>query len=60
VARIFAAVDIWDALSSDRPYRKSWPREEVHEHLRSLSGTHLDPRVVEAFMVILAREAPAP
>ncbi|WP_406696294.1 HD domain-containing phosphohydrolase [Singulisphaera sp. Ch08] len=60
VARIFAAVDIWDALSYDRPYRKVWPREKVHEHLRSLSGTHLDPRVVESFLEILSREAPAP
>jgi putative nucleotidyltransferase with HDIG domain len=46
-ARIFAVVDIWDALRSDRPYRKAWPEEKVIEHLRSLSGTHLDPNVVE-------------
>ena len=49
-ARIFAAVDIWDALGSDRPYRKGLPREEVKEHIRSLAGTHLDPAVVEAFL----------
>ncbi len=46
-ARIFAVVDIWDALRSDRPYRKAWPEEKVFEHLRSLSGTHLDPKVVD-------------
>jgi PAS domain S-box-containing protein/putative nucleotidyltransferase with HDIG domain len=46
-ARIFAVVDIWDALNSDRPYRKAWPHEKVIEHIRSLSGTHLDPKVVE-------------
>ncbi len=46
-ARIFAVVDIWDALSSDRPYRKAWPQEKVIEHIRSLSGTHLDPKVVD-------------
>ena len=46
-ARIFAVVDIWDALSSDRPYRKAWPEEKVMDHIKSLSGTHLDPKVVD-------------
>ena len=45
-ARIFAVVDIWDALSSDRPYRNAWPPEKVIDHLKSISGTHLDPQVV--------------
>jgi putative nucleotidyltransferase with HDIG domain len=49
-ARIFAAADISDALSSVRPYRGSWPRERVVGHIRSLSGTHLDPEVVAAFL----------
>lgn len=49
-ARIFALVDIWDALRSDRPYRTAWPIEKVREHVISLSGTHLDPMVVEAFL----------
>jgi len=49
-ARIFAVVDVWDALRSDRPYRPAWPEEQVREHIRSLSGTHFDPRVVQAFM----------
>ena len=53
-ARIFAAVDIWDALRFDRPYRKGWPKEKVIEHIRSLSGTHLDPKVVEIFLKTLA------
>jgi diguanylate cyclase (GGDEF)-like protein len=53
-ARSFAAVDIWDALSSDRPYRKRWPCDLVHNHLRTIAGTHLDPAVVEVFMRILA------
>ncbi|HWE36020.1 MAG TPA: HD domain-containing phosphohydrolase [Isosphaeraceae bacterium] len=52
-ARIFAAVDIWDALLSDRPYRKGWPPAQVYDHIRSLAGTHLDPAVVEAFLAIL-------
>ena len=58
-ARIFAAVDIWDALSHDRPYRRAWPQAQVREHLRSLSGTHLDPRVVDAFLGRLAAAEPA-
>ncbi|HEX5273389.1 MAG TPA: HD domain-containing phosphohydrolase [Gemmataceae bacterium] len=49
-ARIFAAVDIWDALRSDRPYRRALPREQVLEHVASLSGTHLDPEVVRVFL----------
>jgi len=49
-ARIFAIVDVWDALRSDRPYRPAWPQERVREHIRSLSGIHFDPKVVEAFM----------
>ncbi len=53
-ARIFAIVDVWDALTSDRPYRAAWFRERVLDHLRSLSGTHFDPNVVEAFLNLMA------
>ena len=49
-ARIFAVVDVWDALCSDRPYRAAWPEKEVREHIRALSGTHFDPQVVDVFM----------
>jgi putative nucleotidyltransferase with HDIG domain len=49
-ARIFAVVDIWDALRSDRPYRGAWPAEEAGRHIAALAGTHLDPDVVEAFL----------
>jgi PAS domain S-box-containing protein len=49
-ARIFAAVDIWDALRYDRPYRKGWPEGRVCEHIASLADTHLDPIVVQAFL----------
>jgi PAS domain S-box-containing protein len=51
-ARIFAVVDVWDALRSDRPYRKAWHETRVRRHIRSLSGTHFDPRVVDAFLEI--------
>ena len=49
-ARIFAVVDVWDALRSDRPYRPAWTEEKVREHIRSLSGTHFDPEVVKVFL----------
>ena len=51
-ARIFAVVDVWDALTSDRPYRTAWTVEKVSEYICGLSGTHFDPRVVEVFMQI--------
>jgi HD-GYP domain-containing protein (c-di-GMP phosphodiesterase class II) len=47
VARIFAVVDVWDALRSDRRYRTSWTVAKVRKHLSSLSGTHFDPHVVK-------------
>jgi HD-GYP domain-containing protein (c-di-GMP phosphodiesterase class II) len=53
-ARIFAIVDVWDALRSDRPYRPAWSEEKVREHLRGLSGTHFDPEVVAAFLSLEA------
>ncbi len=54
-ARLFAVVDVWDALRSDRPYRNAWPEEKVIEHILSLSGSHFDPQAVEAFMAMLAQ-----
>ncbi len=48
-ARIFSVIDVWDALINDRCYRKAWPEDRVFAHIRSLSGTHFDPQVVEAF-----------
>ncbi len=49
-ARIFAVVDVWDALCSDRPYRPAWPKEKVRSHIQSLCGSHFDPAVVEQFL----------
>ncbi len=51
-ARIFAVVDVWDALSSDRPYRPAWPRGKVRRYLREKSGKEFDPKVVEEFLGI--------
>ena len=55
-ARIFSVVDIWDALLSDRPYRKAWPQEEVTQYLKDIAGTLLDPTVVEVFLKMIAEE----
>ncbi|HEY3332312.1 MAG TPA: PAS domain S-box protein [Capsulimonadaceae bacterium] len=49
-ARIFAVVDVWDALRSNRPYREGWPVERVRSHIAAGSGTHFDPQVVDAFL----------
>ncbi len=49
-ARIFAVVDVWDALHSDRPYRPAWKEDEIVEHIRTQTGKHFDPHVVEAFL----------
>jgi PAS domain S-box-containing protein len=49
-ARIFAIVDVYDALTSDRPYRAGWSREKTLGHIRELSGSHFDPQVVDAFL----------
>ncbi|MCL5998875.1 MAG: hypothetical protein M1546_22875 [Chloroflexi bacterium] len=54
VARVFAVVDVWDALKSDRPYRPGWPAGKILEHIRA--GTHFDPQVVEAFLNMLDEE----
>ncbi len=52
-ARIFAIVDVWDALCHDRPYRKAWKADQVREYLREQTGKHFDPRIVEAFFRLL-------
>ncbi|MDA8086986.1 MAG: PAS domain S-box protein [Nitrospiraceae bacterium] len=49
-ARIFAVVDVWDALCSDRPYRKAWTEEKTKKHIESLAGQDFDPEVVEIFL----------
>jgi HD-GYP domain-containing protein (c-di-GMP phosphodiesterase class II) len=49
-ARIFAVVDVWDALISDRPYRKAWTKDKVLEHMKAESGKHFDPQVLDAFL----------
>src|SRR5437870_5442826 len=50
VARIFAVADVWDALRSDRPYRKGWSDEQALQYIREQSGTHFDPKVAGLFL----------
>ncbi|HAF61671.1 MAG TPA: hypothetical protein DCK95_05040 [Anaerolineaceae bacterium] len=52
-ARIFAVVDVWDALSSDRPYRKAWHPKKVTEYIKEQAGKHFDPDVVMRFLPML-------
>ncbi len=59
-ARLFALVDVWDALTSDRPYRAAWPRERVLDHLRSLAGSHFDPQIVPVFIQMLQADTLLP
>ncbi len=48
-ARIFAVVDVWDALTSDRPYRPAWSKEKARAYILEQSGQHFDPAVVAVF-----------
>ena len=49
-ARIFAVVDVWDALRSDRPYRPAWDVESARNYVQEHTGSHFDPMVVEYFL----------
>jgi PAS domain S-box-containing protein len=55
-ARIFALVDVWDALTSDRPYRKAWTKEAALDYIRQQSGKHFDPQVVQKFIELMEKE----
>ncbi|HON73117.1 MAG TPA: HD domain-containing phosphohydrolase, partial [bacterium] len=52
-ARIFSVVDVWDALTSDRPYRPAWTREKALEYIKEQAGHHFDPQVAERFLELL-------
>jgi PAS domain S-box-containing protein len=56
-ARIFAVVDVWDGLRSDRPYRRAWPIERVREHIRAQAGLHFDPAIVDVALRVLDEES---
>jgi response regulator RpfG family c-di-GMP phosphodiesterase len=53
IARIFAIVDVWDSLISDRPYSKAWPKEDARRYIQEKSGTQFDPDLVQAFLRVI-------
>jgi HD-GYP domain-containing protein (c-di-GMP phosphodiesterase class II) len=55
-ARLFAVVDVYDALTSNRPYRKAWSHAETVEYIHSEAGKHFDPKIVEIFLKMLNRQ----
>jgi PAS domain S-box-containing protein len=50
VARIFAVIDVYNAITSERPYSKPWPTEKAIDYIREQSGKHFDPEVVNIFL----------
>ena len=52
-ARVFAVVDVWDALRFERPYRPAWEEDRVLAHIQAQAGSHFDPRVVDAFLSLM-------
>ena len=54
-ARIFAVADVWDAIGSNRPYNKAWPREKMIAHLVEQSGKHFDPIIVNIFLRLIEK-----
>ncbi|RPI93222.1 MAG: HD domain-containing protein [Chloroflexi bacterium] len=53
VARLFAVADVFDALTSDRPYRSAWSHSQATEYLRDQAGRLFDPKIVELFLEIV-------
>jgi putative nucleotidyltransferase with HDIG domain len=60
IARIFAVVDVFDALISDRPYRKAMPPDEAIAYLESQAGRHFDPEVVRRFIQMIHQRSSLP
>lgn len=58
-ARIVAAADVFDALSSRRPYKEPWPQDRVLAHMREQAGRHFDPAVVDALLEVVTARAAA-
>jgi len=53
VGRIVALADVYDALTSERPYKKAWSSEKAVSYIKDMSGTQFDPKLVEKFIEIL-------
>ncbi len=52
-ARIFSVVDVWDALTSERPYRAAWGKKEASKYLLDHRGSQFEPRIVDEFITML-------
>jgi HD-GYP domain-containing protein (c-di-GMP phosphodiesterase class II) len=55
-ARIFSVVDVWDALTSDRPYRKAWPAGKAIDYIIEQKGIQFDPKVIDLFVILVKKE----
>ena len=55
-ARIFSVIDVWDALTSDRPYRKAWTAKKALEYIENQKGLQFDPQIVDLFMKLIKNE----
>lgn len=55
-ARIFAIIDVWDAMLSDRPYRKAWSKKKALTYIKDQAGTHFDPSMVRAFLEMVGEK----
>jgi HD-GYP domain-containing protein (c-di-GMP phosphodiesterase class II) len=49
-ARLFALADVYDALTSNRPYRSAWSKQDAVQYIETQAGTHFDPRIVPEFL----------
>ncbi len=59
-ARIFAIIDVWDALSHHRPYRKAWEKEKILAYMQTQSGLHFDPDILPVFFELIKEEPGLP
>jgi len=52
-ARLFALADVYDALTSNRPYRKAWSKQDTVQYIEHQSGKHFDPHLVPEFLSLI-------
>jgi PAS domain S-box-containing protein len=57
-ARIFAVTDVWDALTSDRPYRPAWSTQDAYNYIAEQAGKYFDPEITEAFFMLVQEQPP--
>jgi len=59
-ARVFSIIDVWDALTSDRPYRPAWDKQKTLKHINSESSKHFDPEIVKLFNKLIDQDLAVP